>query len=67
MTMTATCADGSYDASTGTCSAIVWVDQSNGVLPVLSIDDAYAISQAMVLLWTVAYCWKVLNRFVSQS
>ena len=55
MPMYATCAPENVDEATGTCSQVVWVEDSSGWLPELSHEDGALIGAALFGLMAVAY------------
>lgn len=54
----ATCAEADFDPSTGTCSAVVWVEDASGWLPELSHEDGAAIGAAFFGALAVAYLFR---------
>lgn len=55
MKVYATCDAANYDASTETCSQVVWVEDGSGWLPELSHEDGGLIGGALFGLFAVAY------------
>lgn len=55
------CRDVDIDAVSGKCAAVVWVSQPS-MFPEFSIADAQSIGAAILLLWAVAYVFRVLRR-----
>lgn len=58
------CALEDFDTTTGVCSNPVWVDASPGLLPPLSVEDGIQISTAIITVWTIAFCFKLLRKFI---
>jgi hypothetical protein len=50
-----------WDESTSTCTTQAWVEP-DGFWPALSVDDAHAITMAIVGLWMAAYLFNWLAR-----
>ncbi|MDG5822168.1 hypothetical protein [Xylella fastidiosa] len=57
------CREADIDAVSGKCAAVMWVPQSS-MLPELSISDARSIGGAILLLWAVAYVFRVLRKLL---
>jgi hypothetical protein len=57
------CPPESLDASTGTCSRPVWVDQMPGGLPPLSGAQGAQIAWAVVGVWTLG----LIGRFIIKA
>ncbi|HHW4669471.1 MAG TPA: hypothetical protein ACQGQJ_07750 [Xylella fastidiosa subsp. multiplex] len=55
------CREADIDAVSGKCAAVVWVPQSS-IFSDLSIADAQSIGAAILLLWAVAYVFRVLRK-----
>lgn len=63
MTHIFVCPDASYDASTGQCSAGVWVDASTlTVVPPLSGSDAQVIGFGIAVAWVSGYLWRLIGK-----
>jgi len=64
VTLVAVCPDANYDATTGACSQVVFVDSSvlGGPLPSLSETDAMQIGTAIALVWMFGACWRWIGR-----
>lgn len=62
------CPDGSVSIDAegaATCTVplvLVPIEQSAGMLPDLSADDALEIASAVAVLWAVAWVWKTIRR-----
>lgn len=66
---TATCLDQHYDANTGTCAQVTWVEQPSSLLPPMTTADGLAVSGGIVLVLGVAFCIRLASRvgwFVSR-
>lgn len=61
---TQVCADGAFDVSSQTCGSFVWVEMPT-VLPPLSVNDAAAIGQAILVCWCIGYAFKVARKVVA--
>ncbi|HHW4669192.1 MAG TPA: hypothetical protein ACQGQJ_06215 [Xylella fastidiosa subsp. multiplex] len=57
------CREADIDAVSNKCSAVMWVPQSS-IFPELSIADAQLIGAAILLLWAVAYVFRVLRKLL---
>ena len=64
-TVYATCDGANVDASTGQCSAVVWVDGSPTLLPPLSVGDGGTIAMAIVAVWALAFGVNAVCRVIS--
>lgn len=67
MALVAQCAEGAYNATTGECSSIVWVEDSGGLIPPLPVADAVQISMAIAGMWIVAFIWREIGRVLRSS
>jgi hypothetical protein len=63
MTLVRACAQLDYDASTGTCTNEVWLDQP-ALLPPLSVEEGLLISGAMITVICTAQGLKMLRRYI---
>lgn len=53
-----------YNSTTGECAAPFWATESGGFLPHLPVADALALTQALLYLGALAFCFKFLRRFL---
>ncbi|MFC6838830.1 hypothetical protein [Xanthomonas theicola] len=60
------CLERDFDAQTGTCSAPIWIPQPS-LLPGLTVADAQSIGQAIVLLWAVAFVFRLIRKVIQRS
>lgn len=60
------CLESNFDATTGTCTAEVWVPQSP-IFPELSIEDAQLIGAKIAVLWAVAFTFRVIRKQINRS
>ena len=50
-----------WDEPTQTCTTQVWVDQP-GLLPALSMADAYVIGLNIALVWATAFVFRLARK-----
>lgn len=67
MARTLTCPEGAFDPASETCSAPVWVEQGASALPTLTTAEGAQIGTSILLVWAVAWTWKVIARTLAQS
>ena len=67
-TLYQTCEVENFDEATGTCTASTWQPvPDSALLPPLTIAEAQSIAQAILLLWAVAYAFRVLIRTIQKD
>lgn len=52
-----------YDPVTDTCSAEAWALQPS-FLPEMSAQDGFEVSAAIVGVWGLCYCLRLIARFI---
>jgi hypothetical protein len=57
------CLEANFDATTGTCTAVVWIPQPS-LLPELPVEDAQLIGAKIALLWAVAYAFRLIRKSI---
>lgn len=60
------CLESNFDATTGTCTAEVWVPQPP-IIPELSIEDAQLIGAKIAVLWAIAFGIRVIRQQIKRS
>lgn len=61
--ITLTCSPIDFDYTTGECSNPVWVD-APGLLPSLSVGDAFLLGSAVVAVWSLGFGFKLIRKFI---
>lgn len=59
----ATCPVGNFDSSNGTCSQVVYVEQE-GLLPALSVTDAFTLGSLVLTCWALGFSFKLIRKFL---
>lgn len=65
MTQIAVCPDANYDASSGACSQVVFVDSGSlslGFIPPLSETDGAQIGFAIAFAWVSGAIWRWIGK-----
>lgn len=61
--LVASCPVANFDAGTGECAAIVWVEQSQG-FPPLAADDGLYLGGLVLGVWVIGFGWRVVAQFL---
>lgn len=59
----ASCLPENFDSLTNSCSEVVWIYRE-GLLPALSVEDAFILGSAVVGIWSLGFGFKLLRKFI---
>ncbi len=60
------CDQGDYNPTTGECAAPYYGDPPM-IFPALSISDAQAIGVSIALLWSIAFAFRFVRKFLERN
>lgn len=62
-----TCAPGQFDEASQQCDLLVWTELSDSpsLLPPLTVADGSAIGGAIVGVWAIAFCIRMMRNTVA--
>lgn len=59
----ASCLPENFDHLTNSCIEVTWIYRE-GLLPALSIEDAFILGSAVVGIWSLGFGFKLLRKFI---